>query len=157
MTEHASPPNAIHVHAAIHIEAQPELVAAIYRDVDRWGTTFPATIEKARVISTNGTRQQVEVTHKTEGIVSNTLIRRSPTQLWLEENKHKFSASFLNEFKAAANGGTNYEITAHVRPKGAYRLLEPFLKAYVRRRALTQIRAYVLEPLKAAAERTRHE
>jgi len=157
MAENAPPPHGIHVHAAIHIQAQPEVVAAIYCDVDKWGMTFPATIERARIVSTNGTRQQVEVTHKMEGIVPNTLIRCSPTQLWLEESKHKFSAGFLNEFKAAPDGGTDYEITAYVRPRGAYRLLEPFLKAYVRKRALAQMRAYVLEPLKAAAERTRDE
>jgi hypothetical protein len=73
------------------------------------------------------------------------------------ESKQKFNATFLNEFKAAANGETDYEITAHVRLKGAYRLLGPFLKAYVRKRALAQIRANVLEPLKAAAERAAHE
>ncbi len=145
-------PHAIQAQAAIDIAAPPEQVASIYLDVAKWSETFPATIEKARVLETGANRIQVEVTHKFEGRVSNTLEILSPTEIVLEERKQRFDATFLNQFQPAAGGGTRYTLTASIRLRGIFRLLQPFLAGYVRRRALAQINDYVLHPLKAAAE-----
>jgi hypothetical protein len=145
--------HAIQIQAEIDIAAQPERVAAVYRDVDRWGEIFPATIERAKVIQRGDNWEEIEVTHKMEGRVPNTLIFLSATEVGLEESKKRFNASFLNRFEPAAGGGTHYLITAYISLKGIYKVLKPFLMGYVRRQALKQMKNYVLEPLKAVAEK----
>lgn len=153
MRAFVAPRGAIRAQAAIDIAAPPERVAAVYRDVDKWGVTFPATIERARVIETGDNWQQVEVAHKMEGRVPNTIIFLSATEIGLEESKRRFDASFLNRFEPVPGGGTHYVIEGYVSLKGMLRILKPFLVGYVRRRQLEQMRRYVLEPLKAAAEK----
>jgi hypothetical protein len=150
-------PNAIQAQSAIDIAAPPEQVAALYRAVEQWDVTFPATIEHARVIETGDNWQQVEVAHRIEGRVPNTLIFLSDTEIGLEESKKRFDASFLNRFERAAGAGTHYVISAQIRLKGLFGVLKPFLSGYVRGRALLQMRTYVLEPLKAAAESSARE
>ncbi|HET6596787.1 MAG TPA: SRPBCC family protein [Anaerolineales bacterium] len=153
MREFVIPKNAIEEQAAIHIAAPPERVAAVYRDVEHWGDTFPATIQSARVIKTGNNWKEVDVTHKQEGRVPNTLIDLSPTEIGLWESKKKFNAGFLNRFERTANGETHYVVHAYIRPKGIYKLIRPFLVGYVHRQALKQVKGYVLEPLKVAVEK----
>ncbi len=81
----------------------------------------------------------------------NTLIDLSENEIGLEESKKRFNASFLNQF-LAAGGGTHYVIHAYVQLKGIYRWIKPLLKGYVRRQTSKSMQAYVLEPLKKAAE-----
>ncbi len=153
MREFVPSRNAIQAQASIDIAAPPERVAAVYCDVEKWGETFPATIEQAQVIETGDNWRQIEVTHKQEGCVTNTLIFLSDTEIGLEESKKKFTASFLNQFEPAADSSTHYVITAYIGLKGVYKVLKPFVKGYVRRQALKRMRDYVLEPLKTAAEK----
>lgn len=155
MHKFVPPQNAIRAQASIDIAALPERVAAVYRDVEKWGETFPATIERARVIESGDNWKQIEVSHRMEGRVPNTLIFLSDTEIWLEESKKRFDAAFLNRFQPADGGGTHYIITAYISLKGIYKVLEPFLTGYVRRRALEQMKNYVLQPLKTAAEKER--
>ncbi len=157
MREFKPPRDAITTQAAIDIAAAPQSVAALYRNVEKWGETFPATIAKAQVLQTGDNWEQVEVSHKSEGRVPNTLIFLSDTEVGLEESKKRFDAKFLNKFEPAVGGGTLYVITAYISPKGIYRVLKPFLTAYVRRQAPHQVNYYVLEPLKTAAEKARLE
>jgi hypothetical protein len=157
MREFIPSPHAIKAQAAIDIAAPPASVAALYRAVEKWGETFPATIAKAQVIQTGDNWAQIEVSHRSAGRVPNTLIFLSDTEVGLEESKKRFDAKFLNKFEPAVGGGTHYVITAYISPKGIYRVLRPFLKAYVRRQALNQMKNYVLEPLKTAAEKARLE
>ena len=145
-------PNAIQAQAAIDIAAPPDHVAAVYRSVEMWGKIFPATIENAQVIEIGDNWKQIEVTHKKEGRVLNALIFLSDREIGLEESKKKFTASFLNQFEPAADGGTHYVITAYISLKGIYNVLKPFVKGYVRRQALKQMKDYVLRPLKTAVE-----
>lgn len=153
--EFAPAHDAIQVQAAVDIAAPPRHVAAVYRDVEKWGDTFPATIEYAQVTETGDNWEQIEVAHKKEGRVPNTLVFLSDTEIGLEESKRIFNASFLNKFEPSAKGGTHYVITAHISLKGVYKVLEPLLRSYVRRQALKQMKSYVLEPLKTAAEKER--
>lgn len=146
-------PKAIKVQASTDIAAPPEHVAAVYRDVEKWGETFPLTIEHARVTQAGDNWQQIEVTHKMEGHVPNTLTFLSGTEIGLEESKKRFDASFLNQFQPMVGGGTHYVITAYISIKGIFQVLKPFLTGYVRRKALDQMRNYVLDPLKIAAEK----
>jgi hypothetical protein len=155
MRAFVTPRDAIQAQAAIDIAAPPERVAGVYRDVEKWGATFPATIEDARVIETGDNWQEVEVAHKMEGRVPNTLIFLSNTEVGLEESKKRFDARFLNRFEPSTGGGTHYVISGYIRLKGIFGILKPFLKGYVRRRTLAQMKSYVLEPLKAAAENRR--
>jgi hypothetical protein len=145
--------NAIQAQAAINIAEPPEHVAAVYRAVEKWSDIFPATIEHARVIKTGDNWARVEVTHRMEGRVPNTLYFLSDIEIGLEESKRLFNASFLNRFEPAAGGGTHFIITAYISLKGIYKVLTPFLTGYVRRQALKQMKRYVLEPLKNAVEK----
>lgn len=150
--EFTPPRNAIQAEAAIHISASPDHVARIYRDVEKWGNTFPATITSARITRSGKNWKQIEVKHKHEGRVPNTLIDLSDTEIALEESKRKFNASFLNRFELAS-GGTCYVVRAYISLKGIYRVLQPLLKGYIRRRTIEQMRTYVLAPLKLSAEK----
>ena len=146
------PVDGIQTRVSIEINAAPKQVADVYCDVSRWHTTFPATIEHARVVNTGANWQQIEVSHKQEGRVPNTLFFLSDTTIGLTERKKHFDATFLNQFEAADNETTHYVITSYVKLRGLYRVLRPFLVHYVQRRSRDQMRAYVLEPLKAAVE-----
>lgn len=157
MREFNPSPHAIKSQAAIDIAAPPASVAALYCAVEKWGETFPATIEKAQVIQRGDNWEQIEVSHKREGRVPNTLIFLSATEVGLEESKKRFDAKFLNGFEPGVGGGTHYVITAYISPKGIYRVLKPFLRAYVQRQTLNQMTNYVLAPLKTAAENARLE
>jgi hypothetical protein len=153
MLEFLPSPDAIQVEASINIAASPTHVAAVYADVKRWGETFPATIDHAQVIETGENWQRIEVAHKLEGRVPNTLIFLSDTEIGLLESKRKFDASFLNRFEARDDGSTHFVVTAYISLKGIYRLLKPVLVPYVRRQALKQLQNFVLRPLKQAAEK----
>jgi hypothetical protein len=153
MREFKPSPGAIWTQASIDIDASPNRVAAVYRDVERWGETFPATIKRATIRKTGENWKEIEVTHRQEGQVPNLLIDLADNEIGLEENKSKFDASFRNRFEARADGGTHYVIDGYVHPRGIYRLLKPFLKGYVQRRTLRQMQDYVLGPLKRAVER----
>lgn len=156
MREFVIPHDAIQTMAEIDIAAPPERVAAVYRDVEKWGETFPATIECARITQAGDNWKLIEVEHKLEGCVPNILVNLSETEIGLEESKKKFNASFLNQFEKASGGGTHYVIHAYIRLKGIYKVLAPFLKGYVHRRTLEQMRRYVLDPLKTAVEKQRY-
>jgi hypothetical protein len=146
------PRNAIQAEASIEIDAPPERAAQIYLDVDKWGQTFPATINRARVVKAGDNWKQIEVDHKTEGHVPNTLTVISANEIGLEENKKLFDASFLNRFEPNGNSRTCYTVKAFVGLNSPYKYFKPFLIGYVRRRALNMVRNYVLKPLKVAAE-----
>ena len=145
--------DSVQAQAAVDIAAPPRHVAAIYREAEKWSETFPATIARAQVTETGDNWKQIEVTHKTEGRVPNTLIFLSDTEIGLEESKKRFHASFLNQVEPGANGGMHYVITAYISLNGIYKALKPFIKGYVRRQARQQMKKYVLEPLKIAAEK----
>lgn len=146
------PEDGIRSEAWIDIAVLPEQAAIVYRDVENWGKIFPATIAYAQVVRTGEHWQVIEVAHKQEGRVPNTLFNLSETEIGLVEHKKKFDAWFLNRFLPAANGGTRCTIIGSVRLKGFYRLVTPLLRSYVRRQTVERMRHYVLEPLKSAAE-----
>jgi hypothetical protein len=147
------PKNTIETKATIDIASTPEHVASVYRDVEKWGEIFPATIEHARVIKSGDNWKEIEVAHKQEGCVPNTLFDLSATEIGLKESKHKFNASFVNQFEPAPGGSTHYVIYAYISLKGVYKVLRPFLKGYVRRLTQKSMKDYVLGPLKTAAEK----
>jgi hypothetical protein len=153
MHDLVAPEDAIEEVASIDIAASPEQVAAVYRNVDNWGSTFPDTIQSAHVVKEGDNWKQIEVEHRYEGRVANTLIDLSPTEIALQESKKKFEATFLNRFEPTAEGETHYVIHAYVSLKGIYKLLKPLLKGYVQRQTLEQVRSFVLIPIKTAAEK----
>ena len=89
----------------------------------------------------------VEVDH-VEGKVVNILRDISSTRIDLVEFKRRYDATFVNEFIPEGEG-MRYRLTASVRLKWPYWLAAPFVKPLV----LARMRRYVVEPLKAAAER----
>jgi hypothetical protein len=153
MHDFAPPHDAIRVQDAIDISAPPGRVAALYCEVEKWGATFPATIERAEATETGSNWKHILVTHRMEGRVPNTLTFLSDTEIGLEESKKRFDACFLNQFNPGSNGGTHYVITAYIRLNGIYKALRPFIKGVVRWRAHNQMKRYVLDPLKTAAEK----
>jgi hypothetical protein len=88
----------------------------------------------------------VEVDH-VEGSVVNVLRSVSPTRIELREFKRRYDATFVNEFVGLGRT-TRYTVTAIVRLKWPFRIMEFALKPFV----LPRMRRYVVEPLKAAAE-----
>lgn len=147
------PAGVIRAEASIDIAAPPSRVASVYRNVERWNEIYPATIAGAQVVQAGDRWKEIMVVHKQEGNVSNTLFDLSETEIGLVEHKKKFDAWFINRFLHAPSGGTNTAIGGYIRLKGTYRLLAPLLKGYVRRQMARRLRVYVLEPLKAAAEK----
>jgi hypothetical protein len=139
----------VHAHAAITIHAPPECLVARYLDVARWPQLFPATIRGTRLVRREGDDLTVEVDHRTAGRVVNVLRRHSPTVIVLEEFKPRFRATFLNRFDPIPEG-TRYTVVADVRLRIPYALLAPVLTGYVR----WTVRRYVLEPMRASAERS---
>src|SRR5512138_2556596 len=137
------------IHAVIraHVNAPADRVRALYEDAEGWGRLFPATIRGARVLRRDGDTTEVEVDH-VEGKVRNVLRRVSPTRIELSEWKRRYDATFTNEFVAEADG-TRFTLTAAVRLRWPYRVLEPLLRPLV----VSRMRRFVVAPLKAVAER----
>lgn len=138
----------IHAVVTARVGATAQRVRALYLDAEGWGRVFPATIRGARVVSRSGDVMVVKVDH-VEGTVLNVIHEVSPARVELEEWKRRYDATFTNEFLPDGDGGCLLRITAEVRPKGPYRLAAPFLAPLVKAR----LRRYVVEPLRAAAER----
>lgn len=130
-----------------HVNAPADRVRDLYRDPGNWACLFPATIRGARVIRKEGDTTVVEVDH-VEGNVVNILRDISSTRTDLLEFKRRYDATFVNEF-IAEHEGMRYTLTASVRLKWPYWFAAPFVKPLV----LARMRRYVVEPLKAAAER----
>lgn len=134
--------------AEIEVHAAPSVVAALYRDYAGWPELFPATIRGVRLLRIENGRTHLEVHHR-EGKVVNVMTDVSDARIDLWEAKRRYDATFVNRFEPTADG-TRYVVEADVRLKGAARLLTPFLGPLVRR----QLRRYVLEPVRRAAERS---
>ena len=132
-----------------HVNAPADRVRALYRDPDNWARLFRETIRGARVVRKDWDTTVVQVDH-VEGKVVNILRDISSTRTDLVEFKRRYDATFVNEF-IPEREGMRYTLTASVRLKWPYRVAAPFVKPLV----LARMRRYVVEPLKAAAERER--
>jgi len=133
------------VSSSVVIGAAPELVAAVYCNVDRWPEIFP-TIHGVRVTSRDDRVVEVDVDHD-EGLVPNTLTRVGPHRVILSESKRLYDADFDNRFDAV-DGGTRFTVIGDIRLKGALRILAPIAR-YRARRLMFR---YQLVPVKDAAE-----
>ena len=71
-----------------------------------------------------------------------------PGQIDLREAKRRHTAWFVNRFEPIP-GGTRFSVSGEIALKGIARLVQPFLRGYVRK----QMERWVLEPVKAEAER----
>jgi hypothetical protein len=136
----------LHTEVSSILHATPSQLVAIYLDFANWHRLFP-TISGTRLLRDEHGTKTIEVDHW-EGQVINLLTVQSARRVRLEEFKHRFDAVFLNCFEPAAAGSTCYRVLADVRLKGWAKGLQPFLAPYVRR----QIRRFVIEPLRRAAE-----
>ncbi len=136
----------VRVEASMRIRAPSRHVAAVYGDVRSWPLLFP-TISRVRLLREEPERTVVEVEH-VEGLVLNVLRWNGPNEAQLDERKKRYDATFINSFEPLG-ASTRYRVVAHIRLRGAYRVLAPLLRRYVRR----QIERLVLEPVKARAER----
>lgn len=135
----------LHTEVSSIIHAPPARVAAIYLDFRNWHRLFP-TISGTRLVRDEDGTKTIAVDHW-EGKVINLLRVESAERVRLEEFKRRFDAVFWNCFEPAREG-TRYRVLADVRLKSWAKLLQPFLRLYVRR----EIRRFVIEPLRAAAE-----
>lgn len=132
---------------SILIAAPPAAVAALFRDWKRWPKIFGRTIRHVELLEENQREVRLAIDHKV-GRVINVMTDVAPDRVDLWEEKPRYVATFENHFDAA-DDGTHYSVVAHVRLKGMIRILAPFLGRYVR----SQIRQYITEPVKRAAER----
>ena len=136
-----------------HVNAPADRVRSLYADPRNWAHLFPATIRAARVVRSDGIETVVEVDHL-EGKVVNVLRSISPTRVDLHEFKRRFHATFTNDFVPEGDG-MRYTLTASVRLKWPYRIAAPLLRPLLRPLVRSRMRRFVVEPLKAAAERER--
>ena len=136
----------VHVEISMTIRAPQTVVMSVYRDYQKWPQLFSRTIRAVSVMSTQGDTTTLRIDHR-EGVVINILTVVSATELRLQEFKKKYDAIFVNRFESV-HAGTRYTVVADISLKGGYRFLAPFLRWYIRR----QIRIFVLEPVKRAAE-----
>jgi len=132
--------------ASEHIAAPAGRVLALYADPTGWQRVFSLTIRGVRIVRQDAVETVIEVDH-VEGTVLNILRQVSPSRIDLTEFKRRYDATFTNEFRPEG-GGCRYTLTAGVRLKGPFRLLEPFARPIV----VARMRRYVLLPMKAAAE-----
>ena len=131
------------------VAAPAETVRGIYADYSAWPHLFP-TIKGVRLIRRDGPTVVLDIDHA-EGHVINELEERSSSEIELREVKRHYDARFVNGFEGIP-GGTRFTILGEIRLKGAARLLQPFLRGFVRR----QMEQLQLQPVKAEAEaRTR--
>ena len=136
------------VSESILIAAPASDVFEIYMDYTRWPTLFPLTIRAAKLIRAEKNQLIIEVDHRKEGKVTNTLTTIiSGRCIRLEEVKPRYRAVFVNQFEPVGHT-TQYTVVAEIRFKGLYALLSPFMKPVARKR----IRRLVLEPVKLGAE-----
>ncbi len=140
----------MHVEASTLVRAPQPIVSDVYADYPNWPRLFP-TITGVRLIRREGAKLVLEIDH-VEGKVVNELVVRSPDEIDLWEVKRRYDARFLNRFEAVP-GGTRFTVSGDLSFKGLAKLLEPFLRRYVRR----QMERLQLRPVKAEAEaRIRH-
>jgi hypothetical protein len=137
----------IHVEVSDTIRASPAKVAGMYRDFRNWPRLFSATIRGVRLVSEENGMEVLEIDH-VEGKVINNLRIVSSEFIELEEFKKQFDGHFENRFQRVP-GGTRYTVVADITLKGPYKVLEPFLRPYVRRR----ITRFVINPMKLASEK----
>ncbi len=113
------------------------------------GVTFlncsPAKAVRIGLAAAGG--KNLEADHA-ERKAPNELIIGFPGKIVLREARRRYTARFVNRFQGTA-GGTRYPVRGEIVFKGSARLLQPFLRGYVRR----QVGRRMLQPVKAAAER----
>jgi hypothetical protein len=137
----------VHVEMSTTIRARQTVAMNVYRDYQKWPQVF-STIRAVSVVSTQDGTTTLRIDHR-EGVVINVLTVVSATELRLQEFKKKYDAIFLNRFESVLEG-TRYTVVADISLKGGYRFLASFVGWYIRR----QIRIFVIEPVKRAAERS---
>jgi Polyketide cyclase / dehydrase and lipid transport len=135
----------LQVEVSTTVQAPRETVLDVYADYQGWPRLFP-TISGVRLLGREGPTLVLEVDH-TEGKVINELTVRPPAALDLWEGKRRYDARFRNRFETVP-GGTRFAVRGEIQLKGWARLLQPFLRGYVRR----QIQRLQLQPVKAEAE-----
>jgi hypothetical protein len=135
----------LHVEVSATVEASRPTVLDVYGDYAAWPRLFP-TIGGVRLLARQGPKLVLEVDH-VEGKVRNELVVRPPDAIDLWEEKRHYDAQFSNCFESVP-GGTLFTVHGDIRLKGWARLLQPFLRGYVRR----QMQRLQLQPVKAEAE-----
>lgn len=135
----------LQVEVSTMITAPRQTVLDVYADYASWPRLFP-TISAVRLLGREGPKLVLEVDH-VEGKVINELVIRPPDRLDLWEEKRRYDARFRNRFESVP-GGTRFTVRGEVHLKGWARLLQPFLRGYVRR----QMQRLQLQPVKAEAE-----
>jgi hypothetical protein len=131
--------------ASTMVSAPPATVCDVYAEYRSWPRLFPA-INGVRLLRREGAALVLEVDHL-EGTVINELLVRPPDEISLREVHRRFDALFRNRFQAIP-GGTRFTVTGEIHLNGAARLLQPFLRGYVRKR----MERLQLQPVKAEAE-----
>ncbi|MGW4720551.1 alpha/beta fold hydrolase [Nocardia sp. NPDC004260] len=132
-----------------HLDAAPDAATRLYKNTETWAETFPDTIDTVRTIDHAANWVEVEVHHRTAGIVPNTLIFISPTSVGLIERKPLYDGWFRNDFQDD-DSGTRYVLSGWLVLRGWLRPLTPLLARYVRRRMRTSMQRFVLSPFAKA-------
>ena len=140
----------LQVEVSTTVQAPREMVLGVYADYQGWPRLFP-TISGVRLLRRQGATLVLEVDH-VEGKVVNELEVRPPDTLEPWEGKRRYDARFHNRFETVPEG-TRFTARGDISLKGWARLLQPFLRGFVRR----QMRRLQLQPVKTEAEaRVRH-
>jgi Polyketide cyclase / dehydrase and lipid transport len=135
----------LQVEVSTMVKAPRQTVLDVYADYASWPRLFP-TISAVRLLGREGPKLVLEIDH-VEGKILNELVVRPPDQLDLWEEKRRYDARFRNCFENVPDG-TRFTVRGEIRLKGWARLLQPFLRGFVRR----QMQRLQLQPVKAEAE-----
>ncbi len=133
----------------MRLEARPDVAAELYVRVDCWQDIFSQTIKAAHVIERGVNWVDVEVSHRTAGVVPNTLVFISPTCIGLMESKPLYHGWFRNEFRAC-DKGTDYVLSGWLVLKAWLRPVTPLVAWWVRRRMAAAMRQFVSVPFAEA-------
>jgi hypothetical protein len=135
----------LQVEVSTTVQAPRETVLDVYADYQGWPRLFP-TISGVRLLRREGPTLVLEVDH-VQGKVLNELTVRPPAALDLWEEKRRYDAWFRNRLETVP-GGTRFTVRGEIHLKGWARLLQPFLRGFVRR----QMERLQLQPVKAEAQ-----
>ena len=136
----------VHLEISNVIRAPLDKVFVLATEYENWPTIFP-DMKSVRLVRQAYGEIVLEVNYDSGGII--TLIQRAgaPKKIVTDIRRRGVYGQSIYTFEDLPEG-TRVTLALNVKLEGLYRLLEPFVQGYIRKR----LKTLSLEPLKKAAE-----